>query len=242
MIGLGTIVNSAAIAAGGTAGLLAKSGLPERYRETIMQALGLAVLIIGLSGCLQGIFIINSAGAIDRQFVMLMILSLVAGGLLGEFLNIEQKLERAGEWIQGRTGSEGGSFSEGFVNASLLYCVGAMAIVGSLEDGLTGSTSTLFAKAVLDGVSAVILGAAMGPGVAFSALPVFFYQGSITLLAQLIKPWLTDVVILQTSLVGSVLIMAIGFNMLGMKRIKVGNLLPAVFIPFIYYLIRAIPL
>lgn len=242
MIGLGTIVNSAAIAAGGTAGLLVKSGLPGRYRETIMQALGLAVLIIGLSGCLQGIFIINSAGALDRQFIMLMIFSLVTGGLLGEFLNIEQKLERTGEWIQARTGSAGGSFSEGFVSASLLYCVGAMAIVGSLEDGLTGSTSTLFAKAVLDGVSAVILGAAMGPGVAFSAAPVFLYQGSITILARLIKPWLTDVVILQTSLVGSVLIMAIGFNMLEIKRIRTGNLLPAVFIPLIYHVLRSIAL
>jgi len=118
--------------------------------------------------------------------------------------------------------------------------VGAMAIVGSLEDGLTGNTSTLFAKAVLDGVSAVIFGATLGVGVAFSAVPVFIYQGSITLLAGLIKPWLTDMVILQTSLVGSVLIMAIGFNILEIKRIKVGNLLPAVFIPLAYYVIAGI--
>lgn len=237
MTGLGTIVNSAAIIAGGTAGMLAKSGLPERYRETIMQALGLAVLIIGLSGCLQGIFLINSAGTLDRRFVMLMIFSLVIGGLLGEFMNIEQKLEKTGQWIQSRIGGAGGNFSEGFVSASLLYCVGAMAIVGSLEDGLTGSTSTLFAKAVLDGVSAVILGAAMGIGVAFSAVPVFIYQGAITLLAGLIKPWLTDIVILQTSLVGSVLIMAIGFNLLEIKKFKAGNLLPAVFVPLVYYVI-----
>lgn len=237
MTGLGTIVNSAAIIAGGAVGMLAKSGLPERYRETIMQALGLAVLIIGLSGCLQGIFLINSAGTLDRRFVMLMIFSLVIGGLLGEFMNIEQKLEKTGQWIQARIGGAGGNFSEGFVSASLLYCVGAMAIVGSLEDGLTGSTSTLFAKAVLDGVSAVILGAAMGIGVAFSAIPVFIYQGAITLLAGLIKPWLTGIVILQTSLVGSVLIMAIGFNLLGIKKFKAGNLLPAVFIPLACYVI-----
>ncbi|HPS56766.1 MAG TPA: DUF554 domain-containing protein [Spirochaetota bacterium] len=240
MIGLGTIVNSGAIIAGGTAGVLLKSGLPQRYRETIMQALGLAVLIIGLSGCLQGIFMINSEGALDRQFVMLMIFSLVIGGVLGEFMNIEQKLERAGQWIQTRIGRAGGNFSEGFVSASLLYCVGAMAIVGSLEDGLTGSTSTLFAKAVLDGVSAIIFGAAMGIGVVFSALPVFLYQGFITLLAGVIKPWLTDTVILQTSLVGSILIMVIGFNILEIKKIKVGNMLPAVFIPLIYYVIQGI--
>lgn len=240
MIGLGTIVNTAAIITGGTAGVLAKSGLPERYRETIMQALGLAVLIIGLSGCLQGIFMINSSGSLDRQFVMLMIFSLVIGGLLGEFMNIEQRLERAGMWIQSKIGGSGGNFSEGFVSASLLYCVGAMAIVGSLEDGLTGSTSTLFAKAVLDGVSAVIFGATLGIGVAFSAVPVFIYQGSITLLAGLIKPWLTETVILQTSLVGSVLIMAIGFNLLEIKKIKAGNMLPAVFIPLVYYVIASI--
>ena len=118
-----------------------------------------------------------------------------------------------------------------------MYCVGAMAIVGSLEDGLTGNTATLFAKAILDGISAVIFAATMGIGVAFSALPVFIYQGTITLMAGFIKPWLTPDVISQTSLVGSILIMAIGINLLDLKRIKVGNLLPAIFIPLIYYVV-----
>ena len=240
MIGLGTIVNSTAIIAGGTAGALLKSGLPERFRDTVMQALGLSVVIIGMSGCLQGIFSINASGSLDRQFIMLMIFSLVAGGVLGELLNIEHKLENMGKWLQVRFRSRNADFSEGFVAASLIYCVGAMAIVGSLEDGLTGCTSTLFAKAVLDGVSAIIFGTTMGIGVAFSAIPVFLYQGTLTLLAGLIRPWLTDTVILQTSLVGSVLIMAIGLNILEIKKIKVGNLLPAVFIPLVYYVLREI--
>lgn len=239
MIGLGTIVNSAAIIAGGTLGSLLKSGLPERYRETMMQALGLSILIIGLSGCFQGILKITASGTLDRQFIMLMIFSLLIGGLAGEFMNIEGGLDRFGSWIQGRFARNSGSFGEGFVTASLMFCVGAMAIVGSLEDGLTGNTSTLYAKSILDCMLAVVFGAALGIGVAFSAIPVFIYQGTITLLAGAAKAWLTDSVILQTSLVGSVLITGIGLNVLEIKKMKVGNLLPAIFIPLIYYLVTA---
>lgn len=237
MTGIGTIVNSAAIIAGGTAGTLLKSGLPERFRETIMQAMGLSVLIIGLSGCLQGILKISASGGLERQFIMLMIFSLLIGGIAGELLNIEGGLERMGNWFQERFAKNSGNFAEGFVTASLMFCVGAMAIVGSLEDGLTGNTSTLFAKSILDGVIAVIFGAAMGIGVAFSAIPVLVYQGAITILAGVARTWLTDAVILQTSLVGSILIMAIGINLLEIKKMRVGNLLPAIFIPFIYYII-----
>ncbi len=237
MIGLGTIVNAAAIIAGGVSGSLLRSGLPDRFRETVMQALGLSVLMIGLSGALQGMYRVTSNGTLGREYIMLMIFSLVGGAIIGELMNIEDKLERMGQWIQNRYLKNSGNFAEGFVTASLVYCVGAMAIVGSLEDGLTGDTGTLFAKSVLDGVSAIIFAATLGIGVAFSALPVFIYQGIITLMAGFIKPWLTSTVISQTSLVGSVLIIAIGFNILEVKRIKVGNLLPAIFIPFIYYMI-----
>jgi len=237
MTGLGTIVNAAAIIAGGVSGSLLRSGLPERFRETIMQALGLSVMIIGLSGALQGIYRVNGGGKLDREYIMLMIFSLVAGAIIGELMNIEDKLEKLGLWIQKKFLKSSGNFAEGFITASLVYCVGAMAIVGSLEDGLTGDTATLFAKSVLDGVSSVIFAATLGIGVAFSSIPVFIYQGIITLMAGFIKPWLTDAVISQTSLVGSILIIAIGFNILEVKRIKVGNLLPAIFIPFIYYII-----
>jgi len=240
MIGLGTIVNAAAIITGGVSGSLLRSGLPERFRETIMQALGLSIIIIGLSGTLQGMYRITSSGKLDREYIMLMIFSLVTGAIIGEILNIEDKLERLGQWIQNKYIKNGGNFAEGFVTASLVFCVGAMAIVGSLEDGLTGNTGTLFAKSVLDGVISLIFAATLGIGVAFSAIPVFIYQGLITLMAGFIKPWLTETVISQTSLVGSILIMAIGFNILEIKRIKVGNLLPAIFIPFIYYIITGI--
>ncbi|MCX7708505.1 MAG: DUF554 domain-containing protein [Clostridia bacterium] len=235
MIGLGTIVNAVAVIVGGTVGSFIKNGLPERFKTTIIQAIGLSVAIIGISGTLSGITKVVPGDKLDR--IMLMIFSLVIGGLIGELINIEDKLDKMGAWFQRKLVKGESNFAEGFVTASLIYCVGAMAIVGSLEDGLTGSTSTLFAKSILDGVSAVIFAATMGIGVAFSALPVFLYQGSITLLAGFIKPWLTDAVINQMSLVGSVLIMAIGINILEIKKIKVGNLLPSIFVPFVYYII-----
>ncbi|MCX7841459.1 MAG: DUF554 domain-containing protein [Clostridia bacterium] len=234
MIGLGTIVNAVSIVAGGMAGTFVKNGLSQRFKQTVIQAIGLSVLIIGVSGTLSGLGKQIKGESTDRT--MLMILSLVIGGVAGELINIEEKLERMGNWFQRKLVKGESTFAQGFITASLIYCVGAMAIVGSLEDGLTGSTSTLFAKSVLDGVSAVIFAATMGIGVAFSALPILIYQGGITLLAGLIKPWLTDSVINQMSLVGSALIMAIGINILEIKRIKVGNMLPAIFIPFIYYL------
>jgi len=240
MTGLGTIVNAAAIIAGGISGSLLRSGLPDRFKETIMQALGLSIILIGISGALQGMYKVTASGRLDREYIMLMIFSLVAGAIIGELLNIEEKLERMGLWIQNRFLKNSGNFAEGFITASLVFCVGAMAIVGALEDGLTGNTGTLFAKSILDGIIAVIFAATLGIGVAFSAIPVFIYQGAITLMAGFIKPWLTDNVISQTSLTGSVLIMAIGLNLLELKRIKVGNLLPAIFIPFIYYLASAL--
>ncbi len=235
MIGLGTVVNAVSIVAGGVAGTFVKNGLPQRFKTTIIQAIGLSVVIIGISGTLQGINRVIAGDKLDRT--MLMIFSLVIGGIVGELIDIEDKLDRMGKWFQNKLVKGESTFAEGFITASLIYCVGAMAIVGSLEDGLTGSTSTLFAKSILDGVSAVIFAATMGVGVAFSALPVLIYQGSITLLAGVIKPWLTDAVINQMSLVGSILILAIGINILEIKRIKVGNMLPAIFMPFLYFIL-----
>jgi uncharacterized membrane protein YqgA involved in biofilm formation len=238
MTGLGTIVNFAAIVAGGVAGSFIRNGLSQRFKSIIMQAIGLSVLVIGISGTLQGIYTVVDGKRLDRLYIMTMIFSLVIGGILGEGLNIEQKLEALGQWFQLKLARGESSFAQGFVTASLVYCVGAMAIVGSLEDGLTGNTGTLFAKSILDGVSAVVFAATMGIGVAFSSLSVLLYQGSITLLAGLVKPLLNDVTISQMSLVGSILIMGIGISLLEIKKIKVGNLLPAVFIPFIFYLLQ----
>jgi len=238
MIGLGTLVNFAAIAIGGAAGSLVKNGLSQRFRTIIMQAIGLSVMIIGISGALQGMYAVIGGGKLDRQFIMTMIFSLVIGGIIGEWINIEDKLGRIGQWFQKKLVKGESNFAEGFVTASLVYCVGAMAIVGSLEDGLTGNTSTLFAKSILDGVSAIVFAATLGIGVSFSALSVLLYQGSITLLAGFIKPWLNDMVISQISLVGSVLILGIGISMLEIKKIKVGNMLPAIFLPLIFYLVQ----
>jgi len=237
MIGLGTLVNAAAIIVGGVGGAYIKNGLPQRFKNIIMQGIGLAVVVIGASGALQGIFTYNGTEKLDKQYIMIMIFSLVIGGLLGELINIEAKLDRLGQWFQKRLIKGNSNFAQGFVTASLIYCVGAMAIVGSLEDGLSGNAATLFAKSILDGVTAIVFAATMGIGVAFSALTVLVYQGSITMMAGFIKPWLTPEVISQMSLVGSILIAAIGINIMEIKKIKVGNLLPAVFIPFIYYII-----
>lgn len=239
MIGIGTIANVFAIVAGSLAGLFIKSGIPQKFRDTVMQALGLAVIVIGISGVLQGVYTITKHGNLERNHIMLMILSLVAGSILGETFDIETKLEKLAEWFQKKFGTKDGSFVQGFVSTTLLYCVGAMAIVGSLEDGLFGSPDTLFAKSILDGISAVVFSATLGIGVMFSSVPVALYQGSITLLAIMIRPWLTDMVISQTSLVGSVLIMAIGINLLKLTTIKIANMLPAVFLPLIYYIITS---
>lgn len=236
MIGLGTIVNVVAVVTGAVAGILIRNGLSERVKSIIMQGVGLAVLFVGLSGALQGLYTV-AGDSLDRQYIMLMIASLLIGGITGELLQIETRLERIGEWFQNRFSRSESTFAQGFVTASLIYCVGAMAIVGALEDGLTGDATILFSKAILDGVSAVIFAATMGIGVALSALPVLVYQGGITLLAGVLRPFLMDTVISQMSMVGGVLIFAIGLNILEVTRIKVGNLLPAIFIPLVYHML-----
>jgi len=236
MHGTGTLVNIIAIIAGGALGVYLKKGIPERFKTTIMQAIGLSVVIVGISGALQGIFSVAEQGKLDRNYITGMILSLVIGSLLGEAIKIEDGLDRLGIWFQNRFAKKESGFAKGFVTASLVYCVGAMAIVGALEDGLYGKTDILFAKAMLDGISAIVFSATLGIGVVFSALPVLAYQGSITVLAGVLKPFLSDVVVSQMSLTGNVLILAIGLSMLEIKKFRVGNMLPAIFIPFFYAL------
>ena len=236
MHGLGTIINVIAIVIGGAFGIILKKGIPERFKNTIMQAIGLAVVIVGISGALQGIFTVTEQGKLDRNYITGMILYLVAGSLIGEALKIEEGLDRMGMWFQNRFAGKESNFAKGFVTAGLVYVVGAMAIVGSLEDGLYGKIDILTAKAMLDGISAIVFSATLGIGVLFSGLSVLVYQGGITVLAGVLKPLLSDVVVSQMSLVGSVLILAIGLNLLEIKKFKVGNMLPAIFIPLIYSL------
>ncbi len=222
---LGTIVNSLTIIGGSLVGLLFKKGIPEKYNRTVMQAMGLCVLLIGVKGAL---------GCND---LLIIIMSCALGSLIGERIGIENLLERVGNFLQKKISSTGTGFSAGFVTASLMYCVGSMAIVGSLESGLTGNHATLFAKATIDGIVSVILSSSLGMGVLFSSVSVLLYQGSITLLAGLLKPLLIPAVISQMSATGGVLIVGLGLNMIREKKIKVGNMLPAVFIPLIYYFI-----
>ncbi|MGD9016989.1 MAG: DUF554 domain-containing protein [Desulfobacterales bacterium] len=224
---IGTVVNAIAIVVGSLVGLLFRKGIPEKVNQTVIHAVGLAVILIGIKGALR------------TENVLLVIGSLVVGGVVGELAGIERGLEALGHWIGRRFGSTtDDGVARGFVTASLVFCVGAMAIVGSLESGLTGNHQTLFAKSVLDGVTSILFTASLGAGVIFSALPVALYQGTITLAAGAVKPLLTPEVIAQLSSVGGLLIVAIGTNLLGMTRIRIGNLLPAIIVPFLYALVR----
>lgn len=241
MHGIGTIVNCVAIIAGSLVGVAVKGGLPKRFQDTIMNGVGLAVIFIGIGGAAAGLIVVNG-GALTTQNTMMMVLSLVLGAVVGELINLEERLDRLGEWTKRKMPRKlaGNSFVEGFVNASMLFCVGAMAVVGSLEDGLNGDYSILFAKSVLDGISSVIFAASMGFGVMMSAVPVLVYQGLITLLAGYVQPYLTDQLISQMSCVGSILIFGIGINLVFGKKVKVANLLPAILFPIIFALIKSV--
>lgn len=240
MIGTGTIANMAAIIIGSTIGILLSNGLKQRFRDTIMYALGLAVMFIGITGALKGMFTVTG-GELQTGNTMLMIASLAIGALMGEAINIEARLERMGEFCKKSLhvkGEKGETFVEGFVSASLLVCVGAMSIVGSIQDGLTGDATMLYAKSVIDGVAVIIFASTLGAGVLFSAIPLGIYQGLLTISAKGIEPFLSDRLISNLSFIGSILIFAIGINMIFGKKIKTGNLLPAVLVPVFYEFIK----
>lgn len=234
----GSIVNALAILAGSGLGLLlnwlagkfsaylpaGSASLGQRLQTVIMQGISLCVLYLGISGCLQG------------KNTLIAILSMVLGAILGELLDLDRRMHTLGDWVQKKTvhlvqGEGSPSIAEGFVTASLLFCVGAMAIVGALQDGLTGDHTTLFAKALLDGISAIVFASTMGVGVVFSAVAVLIYQGSIAVLASFISPFLGEAVIAEMTCVGSLLIVALALNMLGATKIKVMNLVPACLLP-----------
>ncbi len=233
--GIGTVVNVGAILVGGAIGAFLRKGFPERYKKTLNDALGLVVLFVGILGVVSGLLKVTPEGSLETGSIFILIASLIIGGLLGEFLNIEDKFNRLGITLQVRFSKDGDSrFSQGFVTSSLIFCIGAMAIVGAVEDALLGRADTLFAKSMLDGVMACILASSFGPGVLFSAFVVGIYQGAITILAGVIRPILTEVAIAQMSIVGGALITCIGTNTLGFTKIRIGNLLPAIFIPILW--------
>ena len=222
---LGTVVNTAAIIAGGIIGLILKGGIPQRVKETVMKGLALCVLLIGVSGALQ----VNN--------LLLVIVSIVLGGILGELIDIDGKIQSLGNKIEAKFKGKGGSVSEAFVTSSLLFCVGAMSIVGSLESGLKNDHHTLFAKAMLDGISSIMFASSLGVGVLISAATVFVYQGSITVCATFLKVILVKSAISDITAVGSLLIIGLSLNMLEIAEVKVANLLPAMLVPIFYQII-----
>lgn len=221
---LGTIVNTIAVIIGAGIGIFFKKGIPEKLSDTMMKGLGLCTLFLGISGSLDG------------QNSLILIISIVVGALIGEGIDLDARLNQLGNWLENKFKSKDGSkvsIAEGFVSASLLFCVGAMTIVGSLQSGLQGNHEMLFNKSMLDFVAAIIFASTMGVGVMVSAAFVFVYQGAITMLAQWVAPVLSDVVIAEMNCVGSVIIMGLALNMLGITKLKVMNYVPAIFIPII---------
>ena len=239
MVGLGTIINSAAIIVGGVFGHLFGKILNERIQDSLQKASGICVLFIGIAGAMEGMLKL-SGSSLSAGRSMLIVASLALGALVGEILNIEHGFERFGEWLKVKTGNaKDKSFVEGFVTASLTVCIGAMAVVGSFKDGISGDYSILVTKAILDLIIITVMTCSLGKGCAFSAIPVAVFQGLITALARLIKPLMTDGALANLSLIGSILIFCVGVNLVWDKRIKVANLLPSLvfavaiaFLPF----------
>ena len=235
MPGLGTIINVCFIIAGGVAGVLFGNRLSERSRETLMLANAVAVLFIGIAGALQCMYVMAENGRLETTGTMMMIASLAIGALVGELIDLEGKIERFGVWLRDKTGnSSDKGFVNAFVTASLTVCIGAMAVVGSIEDGAVGDHSILFAKAVLDLIIIMVMSASLGKGCMFSAIPVGLFQGSVTALAVLIRPYITDTAMNHLSLVGSVLIFCVGVNLFWGKKIRVANLLPSLVVAVVW--------
>ena len=228
MYGLGTIINTGAIVAGGLAGILFGRFLKENVQDTLSKCCGVSTLMIGIAGALEKMLTVEK-GAISGGGSMLLVLCLTVGGVIGELLNLEGAFEAFGRWLKEKTGNaKDKGFVNAFVTASLTVCIGAMAIVGSIQDGLTGDYSVLATKAVLDFIIIMVMSCSLGPGAAFSAIPVAILQGSVTALAGLVRPVMTEAALNNLSLVGSVLIFCVGINLLWGKKIRVANLLPAI--------------
>ncbi len=240
MIGIGTLINTIAVILGGIFGLHFGRRISKNIKEGLMKIIGVAVLFIGIAGTLQYMFIIEN-GIIKTKGTMMLILSLTFGVIIGELLKIEERIATFGEWIKKKINNNNDNlFVDGFVNASLIVCVGAMGIVGSMQDGLTGDYTMLVAKATLDFVIVMINGSIFGIGTAFAAIPMFIYQGIITLIALLSGNFIELELINNISMVGSSLIFCIGINLIWGNKIKVGNAIPSILIPIGYSLINGL--
>lgn len=224
---LGTLVNFGAIIIGSVIGLVFHKAIKEKISDTIMKGLGLCIILIGIQGALKG------------EDTLVVIASMAIGAYLGEWIDIELRLNQLGNYVESKFAKEkNGTFSQGFVTASLLFAVGAMAIVGSLESGLHNDNSILYTKSMLDFISSMIFAGSLGVGVLFSSFVILIYQGSITLLSSFVAPFLTTTVITNMSCVGSIVIIGLGLNMVKATKIKVANLIPAIFLPILFQFFR----
>lgn len=235
MIGLGTIANVGAIIAGGLIGLVSRTFLKDRYRETITKAIGFAIVVMALGSTLSQILVVTASGQFETQGTMMMIVSLALGALFGEWIDLDRWAERFGAFLRDKTGNQSDNqFIDAFVSASLTVCIGAMAIIGAIQDGISGDHATLFAKAVLDLIIIMMMTASLGKGCLFSAIPVAILQGVVTLLASIAAPLMTKAAICNISLVGNILILCVGVNLIWPKTIRVANVLPAIIIAVIF--------
>lgn len=230
MILLGAIVNALAAVVGGALGMLLRGRLPQQVSGGMLKVMGICTMVLGIQGALK-----------TNDFLML-ILCAAVGTLIGELLRLEDGLNRLGVWVEGRIKGGNGQIAEGLVTATLLYCVGAMAIVGSLESGLTGNHTTLYIKSLLDGIAAILLASTLGPGVLLAGIPVLILQGGIALSAGWIAPWISDAIIGGITAVGGVLIICIGVNLAGLggEKLRTANMLPALVLPILYLAVKGI--
>ena len=228
MFGLGTIINVAAIVIGGLCGLFLGRSVKVRYQDILMISVGVCIMMLGIGGTMEEMLSVQD-GNIVSGGSMMMIITMAVGALIGEWMNIEGKMERFGIWLKKRTGSSGDhAFVDAFVTTSLTVCIGAMAIVGSIKDGIYGDYSIIAAKAILDLIIVFVMTVSMGKGCVFSAIPVGIFQGVITFLARLVEPLMTDAALSNLSMVGSIMIFCVGLNLVFGKKAKVANFLPAI--------------
>lgn len=228
MIGLGTIINTAAIIIGGLLGLMFGRFIKESAQDTLCKTCGVCTLFLGISGALEGMMTVEGNGIVGGG-TMLIIGTMAIGALIGELLDLEGAFERFGEWLKIKTGNaKDRGFVDAFVTASLTVCIGAMAIVGAIQDGMKGDYSILAAKAVLDLIIIMVMTCSMGKGCIFSAIPVAILQGGVTVLAGFLRPLMTDLALSNLSMIGSILIFCVGVNLVWGKKLKVANMLPAI--------------
>ena len=228
MIGLGTIINSVCILLGGIVGLLFGRYLKQRFQESLNMACGVSVLFIGIAGAMEGMLTIQD-GKLGSAQALMVVICLALGALVGEAIDIESRFEAFGEWLKQKTGNaRDKTFVDGFVTASLTVSIGAMAIVGAIQDGISHDWSILATKGILDFVIVLVMTCSLGKGCMFSAIPVFVFEGAMTLLAALIRPLMTEAALADISLIGSILIFCVGLNLVWGKKIRVANLLPAI--------------